>query len=121
MSEGIIVLTSTTCASGHLLRPSLRSFVSGKNFPYLKKELDFSCCDTFFCVVFWTVAQSQTMVDFIKQLSNLPYSCTLLQLEDGRDRTLAMSGSVHSSASVDLGQTCWWFCLELWNSYLSKA
>lgn len=112
MSEGII---APTCASGHLLRPSLRSFASGKNFPYLDKVLDFSCCDTFFCVVFWTVAQSQTTVDFIKQLSNLPYCCTLLQLENGRDRTLAMSGSVHSSASMDLGQ-CWWFCLKVWNS-----
>jgi len=79
----VIALTSTTLASDHLLRPRLRSFAFGKNFPHLDKELDFSCCDTFLCVVFWTVAESQAMVEFIKQLSNLPYCCTLFQLENG--------------------------------------
>lgn len=122
MPKGIVALTSTTYASGRLLRPRLRSFAFGHNFPYRDKELDFSCCDTFLCVVFWMVAQSQATVEFIKHLSNLPYSCTLFQLEMGETGllTLAMSGSVHSSASMDLGPH-WCFCLKLWNNYLSEV
>lgn len=102
MPKGIVALTSTTHASGRLLRPRLRSFAFGHNFPYRDKELDFSCCDTFLCVVFWTVAQSQATVGFIKHVSNLPYSCTLFQLENGRDRTLNFSHV----------RFCSWLCLK---------